>query len=151
MPTLRCTVDFMESTWTTRELPALVGLVEYFDDPAARRPIGPDDGPALAGLDTDSFRRALAKLTSAVPPYLVDAGIEEDFLVVGVTERAMKTVGQWPSPESLAEQFVATLMTAADKSSDPAESSKLRGMAGLLGGMAKGALVAWIAGAIPHP
>jgi len=148
-----CHAAEVDETWTTRELPALRALVEHFDDPYAAH-LTWEQAAELAGMDQDKFRRALAKLAAAEPPFIEWVHVEEEPFPVGltgVTERALGAVGQWPSPEGLVAQLVAALNQAADDETQPDRQSKLRMVANALRGMAREVAIAWAAGALPHP
>jgi hypothetical protein len=54
--------------------------------------------------------------------------------VLGVTERAYRDVGTWPAAEALAESIAAAFDRAADAELDAEQKSKLRAIAGWLGG-----------------
>lgn len=101
----------MDDTWTERELPVLTALVEHFDDPDAAQ-WHRSDGVGATGLDADSVTRALAALHGAQPPYVVGVSVEEasyPVVLTGVTERARRAVGAWPTPEALVDRLVAAL------------------------------------------
>lgn len=145
----------MDQTWTSRELPALQAIVEYFDDPdTGGVGLTRQRAAELANLDEDTFRRVLAKLAKADPPFLDLVTVAEDLVpirITGVTERALIASGQWPSPEGLVADLVEYLERAALSEQEPERKSKLRAAAIILGGVAKEVAVGWAIGAIPHP
>jgi hypothetical protein len=103
------------STWETRELPVLSFLVEHFDDSEAYRRNAEQIAEA-AELSVDEVQRALRSLYEASPPYIdgiTVAGPSYPIFVTSVSERARRAVGQWPTPETLAERIVAALHEAA--------------------------------------
>jgi hypothetical protein len=57
--------------------------------------------------------------------------------VTGVSERARRELGAWPSADVLVEQLAAALARAADEEQEPERKSRLRGAAEVLGGMAR--------------
>jgi hypothetical protein len=62
-------------------------------------------------------------------------------IITGVTERARRLVGQWPTAESLAAEITKALGEAADHESDPAKKTRLREAATFLGETARGVVV----------
>jgi len=95
----------VDSTWETRELVVLEAAVRHFDNPEAKR----FDLPHMAevtGLDGDTLRRALRALYEASPPYIDGAKMAEQTYpepLTGVTERARRAVGAWPTADNLAD------------------------------------------------
>ncbi len=119
----------MESTWETRELRVLDYLVEHYDKP--QRPVDPsvEHLSEVTALDKESVRTALAHLFTADPPYITGMDVAEfDYpaRLSGVTERARRAVGQWPTPESLADRIIAALEAQAESEPDPETRSKLK-------------------------
>lgn len=145
----------MDQTWASRELSALQAIVEYFDDPdTGGVGLTRQRAAELASMDEDTFRRALAKLAKADPPFLDLVTVAEDLVpirITGVTERALVATRQWPGPEGLVADLVESLERAALSEQEPERKSKLRAAAIILGGVAKEVAVGWAIGAIPHP
>jgi hypothetical protein len=109
--------------------------VEHFDDPNAHA--STIDLTAATGLNDDQIARALNALGRAEPPYLNIArsmGPIEPGHVLGVTERAYRDVGAWPTAEALTESIAAAFDRAADAEPDAEQKSKLKATAGWLGG-----------------
>jgi hypothetical protein len=130
-------------TWTSRELPVLQAMVEYLDDPAHTH-IGPAGIAELSGLDEDQVVRALRALAEATPPFIQGsqpAQCTYPVLVTGVSERARRAVGQWPSGEQLAEELLRRLQQAADDEPDPERRGRLRQATTVLGGVARDVVV----------
>ncbi|MBF5082409.1 hypothetical protein [Quadrisphaera sp. INWT6] len=120
----------MEDTWVERDLPLLTWLVSHFDQYFTDT-VGLDQLAQHYDGSLDDVERGLAALSSAQPPYLLLAPGEMSMAdrlapVSGVTERARRTVGAWPSPESLAEALGRALVTASESEPDPVKKSKLR-------------------------
>jgi hypothetical protein len=86
-------------------------------------------GSALYALSPDYVRlgRRLAAEDSSIDLQVID----------GVTAEARRSVGQWPTGESLIEQLVTGLDTAAEQETDPDRRNRLRDVARGLGGAAK--------------
>jgi hypothetical protein len=140
----------MDDTWGARDLPVLAALVEHFDDPDAI-PWRLPDVESATGLDAGEVVRALAALDHAEPPYLESISHEElayPTILTGITERARREVGAWPTPEALVDRLVAALSEAADSESDPEQKSKLRQAAQWLGGALRDVTTQVVAGAV---
>jgi hypothetical protein len=121
--------------WSQRDLPVLRACVEHYDDPNAHR--SKLDLKTTTGLSDDQISRALNALGLAEPPYLKIArsiGRIEPGFVLGVTERAYRAVGAWPTAEGLAANLAEAFDRAADAEPDPEQKSKLKSIAGWLGG-----------------
>jgi hypothetical protein len=101
---------------------------------------------AEVGLESNQMRAGLAALESAFPPYLtVQQLFAEDFVeghVQEISERARRTLKTWPTSDDVLDRLVAAIEALADKEPDPAEKSRLRSAAGVLGGMARDVVVA---------
>jgi hypothetical protein len=133
----------MQSTWESRELPVLRFAVEQFDDPDVRH-LRIADIVAGTGLDEREVKSALLALHTASPPYvegLTPAEVAYPIDLYGVTERARRVVGQWPTPEAWADRLVAALEQAAQDETDPRKRGLLRKGAGILGGVARDVVV----------
>ncbi len=142
----------MDDTWTERELPVLTALVEHFDDSDAAQ-WHRSDVVGATGLDADSVARALAALHGAQPPYVAGVSVEEasyPVVLTGVTERARRAVGAWPTPEALVDRLVAALLAAADDEGDPDQRSRLRQAAGWLGGSLRDVATQVATGVVLH-
>ena len=130
----------MEQTWNSRDLPVLDAVVSLLDESpgdlllgeAVVERTGMDRGAvgsALYALSPDYVRlgRKLAEEDSSIDLQVID----------GVTAEARRSVGQWPSGESLIKQLIAGLDEAAEQETDPERRSRLRDVARGLGGAAK--------------
>ena len=143
----------MKDTWHSRELPVLESIAEYFEE----EPTGtltPQAISARAGRSLDEVTRALIKLDAARPPFLTGRGVEElayPVLITGITERTLRSVGQWSSPESLVEQFIDALNRASEEEKRPEHKDMLRRAAETIRGAAYQIAIAWVSGALPHP
>ena len=62
-------------------------------------------------------------------------------IITDVTERARRSVGQWPTADSLAGQIAEALTEAAEHEPDPVKKGRLREAGAVLGGTARGVLV----------
>jgi hypothetical protein len=126
----------MNDTWTDRDLPVLMALVEQFDDPAVDQ-VRPAEVVALTGLDEDAVLRALTALCEARPAYLDCITLGEQrapAIITGISAMARQAVGAWPSPETVVDRLVEALTRAAEQEQDPERRSRLQQTALWLGG-----------------
>lgn len=134
--------QFMDSTWETRDLAVLRVAVEHFDDPAALR-LSLESVAAQAGLSDNDVKRAARALHEASPPYVEGITVDQasyPIALTGVTERARRAVGQWPTPEALAERIISALTEAAEKEQDPDKKGRLSHAADVGKGVLTGVL-----------
>jgi hypothetical protein len=92
------------------------------------------------GLTGEQVERALFALAvTASPPYVKGIPLAEVPypLPSGVTERARRAAGAWPTPEGFAEQFVSGLAAAIEREPDPEKRGRLRALLGSAGGTVK--------------
>jgi len=116
----------IESTWATRDLPILAAALRRLD--------AGEDAAELADIGAETGVRALE---SAESPYIsaeLGGGWGDERYGGGyidaVSERARRELGSWPSADSLLEQLVVALRTAADEEPEPDRKSRLRSAAG---------------------
>jgi hypothetical protein len=107
------------------------------------------------GLTVADLERGLNAPAEADPPYIelqLAGGWSNERAgggwVDGVTERARRELGAWPSPDTLVDQLAAALSEAADEESEPERKSRLRQAADVVGGMARDVAVAVISARI---
>jgi hypothetical protein len=79
-----------------------------------------------SGLDDVDVGRAMTALAGAgfFDGTRVNE-IDSPIRISSVSERARRTVGQWPNPEALVDRLVMALSAAAEEASDPVERTKL--------------------------
>jgi len=121
----------VESTWVPRDLPVLdatVRLMETNNFPSVR------DIAAAAGMDIETTGRALQDLNGTFLELSEGYGGPEACNVIAVNADARREVGQWPTAESLAAQLIEAFRAAAEQETDPEAKSRLRSIAGWLGG-----------------
>lgn len=142
----------MEPTWATRELPVLDAIVRHFED-AIDDPHLPEAKlfAERTGLPVDQVARAVAVLTPTYARASPTMGGWQECVIMGVTDAARRAVGQWPSPEPIADRIVRDLLAAAEREPDAARRSKLRAGAEALGGFARDVLVDMIANVATKP
>lgn len=133
--------DAIRDTWTSRELPVLRTVVSHLD--SASNP----DTYVRASTLARAMDRSEAEVTAAlanlfrggylVPPSGVGAPRDaaEAGIILDFTEKALREIGQWPTPESGLERMIAALESiAADQYEPEAKRSRARTILGALGG-----------------
>jgi hypothetical protein len=121
----------VEDTWASRELPVLDATVQLMETnplPAVR------DIAAAAGMDIETTGRALQALDGTYVDLSISMGGPESWNVQAVSADARREVGQWPTAESLITRLAEAFSTAAEQEPDPEKKSRLRSIAGMLGG-----------------
>jgi hypothetical protein len=141
----------MSSAWESRDLPVLKAIVELTDE-------GEDGLPSAriadrTGLDEDTVQRALWALAAEHPPFftVVDGSSLAGRYILEVnspTGHARRTVGSWPSPETIAAGLIAALQEAAEHETSDERKGRLRRAADALGGLGKDVLSEVIASVI---
>jgi hypothetical protein len=137
----------VEDTWASRDLPVLdatVRLLETMDFPSAR------DIAAEAGMDAETTARALEALDGTFLDLSRTLGSPENWHVNTVYAEARRAVGQWPTAESLITQLAGAFSTAAEREPDPEKKSRLRSIAGVLGGAGRDIAVEVAARVVEH-
>jgi hypothetical protein len=122
----------VHDTWAARDLPVLdatVGLLEQ------SYMVTVTDIAARTGLDAP----VVAKALEALDPVYVDfrktttGGDPRFWYVFKVTPEARRAVGQWPTPESLANRLADELAGAAQRETDSERQALLSYAARLIG------------------
>jgi hypothetical protein len=101
-----------ESRWATTDLPFLVEVARRFDEGDTFPSL--DELRQSLGLDVAEARRAIDGLSNADPPFmevrLSMAGPDHiGGFATRMTERGLRTVGSWPSPENIVDDLLARL------------------------------------------
>lgn len=129
----------------SRDLPVLDAIVRYFDesdDPFEPYIPNVDTFAKITGMDPGQVGRAVRALS---PRFIetVDATRDDllDVSIMGVTDEARWAVGQWPTPETVADRIVAALLEAADREPDERKRTKLRAAAETLGSLGRDLLI----------
>jgi hypothetical protein len=137
------------NTWASRDLPILRAALRRLD--------AGEDMPDLEeirqelGFTGNELLAGLRALESADPPYIgfdLAMGWSEDQAsghVTGVSERARRELGAWPSAESLVDALAAAFAEAADAEEEPAKKNRLRSIAEGLGDAVRDIAVSVIA------
>lgn len=124
----------MEDTWLSRDLPVLDAIVRLLDEGAFRVDVA--QIAVETGFDTVTVDRSLTALEGPFVAHYqryASGGVPDTWNVSDVTAEARRAVGQWPTPESLAERLAGAFAEAADAEQDPERKSRLRQVAGFLG------------------
>jgi len=128
----------MESTWETRELPVLEAIVRHFngDDPNSAGIPTVQTFADITGRDVREVHRAVRDLS---PTYVTikASGLSANPMIMGVTDAARRAVGQWPSPEAVADRIVRELVAAVEREPDEAKRTKLRAGVEAVGGFVR--------------
>lgn len=138
----------LDNTWTTRDLPILRSALRRLD--------AGEDFPDLeeiraeVGLDVTQMRAGLRALEHAGPPYIeltytMAGPARVGGHVKGVSERARRELGTWPSATSMVDRLVEALEDAEEEEQEPERKSKLRAARDALAGMARDVAVTVIA------
>jgi hypothetical protein len=93
------------------------------------------------GLSDDQLWAGLRALETAQPPYIEVDGKD----IWGVTERARRELGTWPSATSIVDALAAAFAQAAEAEKEPERKNRLRAVADGLGGAVRDVAVAVIA------
>jgi hypothetical protein len=137
----------------------LDALVDYFNDSSHGPVFSTNVGALVPGLTADDVALAIESLAEASPPYLnarVAPGMERPATraIEGVTERARRETGQWPTADALADAFLSRLQQAASDESDPERSGWARKVLELgpefVRDFALNVASNYLAGQIPH-
>jgi hypothetical protein len=128
-----------QSTWAPRELPILRVALLRLD--AGEDVVEFADLARETGLSDDQLWAGLRALEAAQPPYIEVDGKD----IWGVTERARRELGTWPSATSIVDALVAAFAEAAEAEKEPAKRNRLRAVADGLGGAVRDIAVAVVA------
>lgn len=107
----------VEDTWWSRDLPVLDAAVKLLEGKAMAE-VG--DIARETGFDAEDVARALNAMQG-----------------VYIGKLQGMAVGQWPTPENVVERLAEAFGEAAGQEHDPERRSKLRAVAGFLGGTGK--------------
>lgn len=134
----------MNSTWESRDLPVLAAVVAICDEDDWGE-AQPAQIAERTGLPIEDVIKALWKLAGENPPFF---SFSEDSTFGGrdigsismPTGHAQRTVGAWPTPESVVEQMILALREAAENADSAEERSRLQRAADAVGGVGRGVI-----------
>jgi hypothetical protein len=121
-------------------LDAIVRYYDESDDPYAQI-LDVKMVAKITGMDPSLVGRAVRALSPRFIRVEETMGGIMDASIVDVTDDARLAVGQWPSPESVADRIVAELVEAADREPDERKRTKLRAAAETLGSLGRDLLI----------
>jgi hypothetical protein len=106
-----------------------------------------------AGMDPNEVFRAVRALDGTYLELRMYAagGRTTPHRVLQVHEEARRAVGQWPSPQAIADQIIRDLLEAAEREPDEAKRTKLRVAADAFGGFGRDLLINVIANVATKP
>lgn len=130
----------MEDIWISRDLPVLEAVIRARDSDIDDLPTGASIA-AATGFSDKVVEQSLYALKDEYVELRMVGGGSRNWFITDVTADARRIVGQWPSPDNLADRLVSALTAAADQETDPEKQSKLRKAVDTLGGVARDILV----------
>jgi hypothetical protein len=143
-------------SWSAYEYPLLVaiakraeqsdGYMQLLSDEILEEVVQPD------AEDRYKFERALVRLgqTGYIKVINVMWGKPYPMHLTGITERGLRAVGAWPSPDSVVDTLLRRLEEQANNMavSQPEKSKKLKEVVGFLAGAGREVLVNVVTGGI---
>ena len=127
------------ATWATRELLILRCALRRLD--GGELLVELEDVRQETELPTDQLWAGVQALTQTRRTQVSLAGGWTDDhasgVIEGVSERARRELGSWPSADDLVTQLAAALSQAADREAEPERKGRLRAAADTLGGIAR--------------
>lgn len=131
----------MESTWESRDLPVLDAAVRYLDEHAGRMFPQGYDLAEITSLTNEDVTRALLALEDQYVRLRKTMGDPKNWTVTAVYPGAREAVGQWPTPENLADRLVEAMSSAADQEPDEEKRSRLKTAASWFGNAGRDVMV----------
>jgi len=116
----------------------LVELVDLLEVQARQRV---DTPLAVAGLKETQVQAALRRLDAAGYLVGVNSSAPYPVVVVGVTEKALRAVGAWPTPEAFVDRLLASLSELAENAPTSEERSRARRVLDAVGSVGRDVLV----------
>jgi hypothetical protein len=128
--------------WENRDLPVLRAIVDEFEDGEADC-VTVEEIMARTGFDRPTVGRSIQALEGGQPTFVeTDWGFGDYNVTVNrVTERARRAVGDWPTPEDLADRFIAAYQRAAYSAETDEQRNAMRRVASIVGETGRGLLV----------
>ncbi len=135
----------MLDLWTQYDLPVLAELVRRLEVDGAHRV---DTPLAVGALSETQVQAALRRLEAA--GYIVGVATQMPYpaVITGVTERALRAVQAWPSPEAVVERLLIALTEVAERGGTPEERSRARRLLEAVGQDGRGVLVGALGSAL---
>ncbi|MFV2198445.1 hypothetical protein [Nocardiopsis sp. LOL_012] len=122
----------MEDTWFSRDLPVLKAVVKLADVTPFVDAAQVDEE---TGMDPDQVDRALRALKDGGFFTRADGTFDRMIdTIYGVTGVARRTVGMWPTSQTMAESIVAEIEEQAETEPDETKRGWFKKTAGAVGG-----------------
>ena len=119
-------------TWNARDLPVLRAVVDIFDQ-TGKSLIKVGELSKATGFDEDTVQRAARALNREPFFELKGEFFGGGFLGVGPPSGdALRTAGQWPTPEAQLERLIAAIEQSADDDMPEEEQTRRRRTAAFL-------------------
>jgi hypothetical protein len=134
-------LNAVESTWETRDLPVLDAAARFLDQHAGSLFPQGHDLAEMTGLSEEDVTRALVALDGDFLEVQVTMGGGGHWTITRVHSSGRFAIGQWPSPDTVADRLIEALNQAADRVPDGDERGFLKRTASWLGGAGRDVLV----------
>ncbi|MCW2496590.1 hypothetical protein [Jatrophihabitans sp.] len=138
----------LADTWHTRDLVVLQAVVTALD--GSLQGIDPAELIDPTGMTEDQVTAALIALKRGQYIEMASALMlsgDAFHSVNGVTEKAYRATGAWPSNETMTDRLLAALTDIAEYGDDPLEKSRARKALDALGGFSRDTLVSVVGAA----
>lgn len=132
--------------WEQRDFPVLRAIVELCEEHPGRQGVNRHEVRSRVVIDDAALTRSLAYLYHAEPRYIISYN---GGYLYAPTERGLRTVGAWPSPEVVVTRIIAALEQIAESSASEEKKSAARRLLAALPGVGQGLLVNILSGQVP--
>lgn len=124
----------MESTWETRDIPVIDAAARYIEEHFLES--FPNGGilAEMTGLSITEVGLALNEVNGHYLKVAITLDGPEYWDVTEIHPDGRRAIGQWPTPESLADRLVEALAAAAEREPDAERRGWLRKTAAYLAG-----------------
>lgn len=133
----------IKPTWEDRDLPVLRAALDLVETKGEDY-FAPYEVARITGFDEATVQASLRALDGGQPPYFKHITWNADgdaYIVSSPTEQARRAVGLWPTPEHLADRFIAAYERAAEEAADEEQRSTYRRIAQMARDAGRGVLV----------
>ena len=127
----------MLDLWTQIDFPVLVELVRQLEELGAHRV---DTPLQVDGLSESQVEGALRRLEAAGYIIGVSSQMPYPVIITQVTERALRAVQAWPTPEAVVDRLLLALAEVAERGT-PEERGRARRLLEAVGRDGRGVLV----------
>ncbi|MGE5136762.1 MAG: hypothetical protein ACM32E_28180 [Gemmatimonadota bacterium] len=119
----------MEDTWWSRDLPVLDATVKLFQ---RQDFVEVGELARATGFEVTDVAQALLDMRYVYVSEIQSMGPKDQWCITGVTAKARRAVGQWPTPENVVARLAEAFTAAAEQEPDSERRSKLRAVGGFL-------------------